>query len=298
MIKPKVTALTRQELYRRVWAKPLSAVAKELGLSGPALAKICNRLLVPYPHRGHWAKVNAGKLSVRPRLPAAPETSAQQVTISSARSASRRSRTRLDPSARREQLLEMARRIVSGEGLHAASMKRIAAAGGISETQAYNYFGSRDKLFIELARREYAQVLENRQKEIDRGHDHYSRVRAATVSYLRQLDERGGLLQMLLSSPDVREALRNDLLKRNKTALPAHAQRLIELFGLPRDIAIGCTAILSRIGLQAGQLVADKSIGLTEAERLNLAIVLQGSHSVVLTYGKSAVRGAKSLKAA
>jgi hypothetical protein len=54
--KRRPIALTRKELYQRVWSEPLAAVAKELGLSGGALAKICNRLLVPYPPRGYWSR--------------------------------------------------------------------------------------------------------------------------------------------------------------------------------------------------------------------------------------------------
>ena len=53
-------ALSRKELYQRVWSQPLSIVAKELGVSGNALAKICNRLMVPYPPRGHWLLLDRG----------------------------------------------------------------------------------------------------------------------------------------------------------------------------------------------------------------------------------------------
>src|SRR5215831_9006389 len=120
-------ALTREQLYRRVWSKPLSAVAKDVGVTGNALAKICNRLLVPYPPRGYWAKLSGGKAPARSPLRAAPESQARRVTISSERSASRRTRTRLQPAARREQLIEIAKEIILKEGLHATSMKRIAA---------------------------------------------------------------------------------------------------------------------------------------------------------------------------
>jgi len=123
--------------------EPLSLVANEVGVSGNALAKICNRSLVPYPARGHWAKVGGGKAPARPGLPAAPEVNMRRVTISSERAASRRTRTRLKPSARREQLIETARQIMLKAGMHAATMKRIAAQAGVSETQAYNYFASR-----------------------------------------------------------------------------------------------------------------------------------------------------------
>ena len=62
-------ALTRQQLYDRVWAAPMTQVAAELGLSGGGLAKICDRLLIPYPPRGHWARAKAGRASEPPPLP-------------------------------------------------------------------------------------------------------------------------------------------------------------------------------------------------------------------------------------
>ncbi len=39
----------------------MSNIAVGLGLSANGLAKICDRLLIPYPTRGYWAKVYAGK---------------------------------------------------------------------------------------------------------------------------------------------------------------------------------------------------------------------------------------------
>jgi len=89
-------ALSRKELYRRVWSEPLTTVGKDLGLSSNALAKICNRLLVPYPTRGYWVKVAAGKRPGREPLPAAPEKTSNQIVISTERPGSRRARTRLD----------------------------------------------------------------------------------------------------------------------------------------------------------------------------------------------------------
>jgi AcrR family transcriptional regulator len=291
-------ALTRKELYRRVWSKPLSSVAKEVGVSGNALAKICSRLLVPYPSRGHWAKVNGGKHSARPPLPAAPERQTRQVTISSVRAASRRARTRLQPSARREQLIEIAADIVRSEGLHAASMKRIAATAGISETQAYNYFGSRERLFAELARREFATIRAIHRAAADQGHDHYSSITLSTRSYLREIARRGGLLQVLLSNPAVRFMLREEHRKQKHSRLRAHARGLMELYGIPWPIALACTVVLTRLCLRAGHIIADRRISLEAGERLCLAMVLQGSRNIVRAHRGGAVGRAQRLKAA
>jgi hypothetical protein len=45
-----------EELYRMVWDRPMIRLAEEFGITENGLAKICDRLDVPYPPRGHWAK--------------------------------------------------------------------------------------------------------------------------------------------------------------------------------------------------------------------------------------------------
>ena len=293
----KTFSLTRKELYQRVWSKPLSAVAKEVDLSSNALAKICNRLLVPYPSRGHWAKVNVGKSSARPPLPAAPELQTQRVTISSVRASSRRVRTRLQPTERREQLIEIAEGIIRKEGLHAATMKRLAAAAGVSETQVYNYFGSREALLIELARQEFRKIEAARRAAIETGHDHPARVELSTRTYLRQMNERGWLLQMLLMSPAVRAMRRKDQIEQRKLALPVHAQSLMDLYGISRQVAVGCTSILTRVTVRTGQLIADRKVSPEFGERLCVAMVNNGSRDVIRLNG-TVFNSAQSSKAA
>jgi AcrR family transcriptional regulator len=274
-------ALTRKDLYRRVWSKPLSAVAAEIGLSGNALAKICNRLLVPYPARGYWSKNQARKLAPKPPLPAAPEIKATHIIIPGERAASRRVRTRLDPEARRDQLIEVAEQLIGQHGLHAATMKRIAAIAGISETQAYNYFSTREQLFVELARREFARIRTARQAEVSTSKDHYERIARTTRTYLRHIGQRGALLQTLLSNPDVRALLRAEHRREQQDNVRAHAQRLADLYGIPKGLALGTTVVLTTLCLRAGKIIADGRISVDAAERLCLSMVVQGSRDLV-----------------
>jgi AcrR family transcriptional regulator len=281
MASSQRTVLSRRELYQRVWSKSISVVAKELGLSSNALAKICSRLLVPYPTRGDWNKISAGKPVVRDPLPAAPERQSEQVVVSAVPAASRRERTRLVPAKRREQLLTVAADIIRSEGLHAASLKRIAATAGISETQAYNYFPTRERLFGELAIEEFAKIQAARMADIRQVEGHHAKIMAGTRTYLRQIDQRGGLLQMLLVNPEAREAVQRSQARQGKASLKAHVHYLMELFGLPHDTALGVTVVLSRLCLRAGKLLADKRISLRSAEQLCLAIVSEGSRTVI-----------------
>ena len=64
--------LTREELYDLMWSTPVAKVAKELGVSGVALAKRCKRVAVPLPPRGYWARIAAGQKIPKPPLPPEP----------------------------------------------------------------------------------------------------------------------------------------------------------------------------------------------------------------------------------
>lgn len=60
---------TRQELYEIVWSTPMTEVAKQFGVSGSYLARICTLLNVPRPHRGYWAKLAVGRAPKPTPLP-------------------------------------------------------------------------------------------------------------------------------------------------------------------------------------------------------------------------------------
>ncbi len=77
----KAVSLTRAELYELVWKTPMNKLAANYGVSGNGLAKICDRLEVPYPPRGYWAKVAAKKPVIVKRLAPASENTLSSVVI-------------------------------------------------------------------------------------------------------------------------------------------------------------------------------------------------------------------------
>jgi len=55
---------TRFVLGKLVASKPVSEIARKLGVSDNAVRKRCKALNIPLPHRrGFWAKLRAGKIS-------------------------------------------------------------------------------------------------------------------------------------------------------------------------------------------------------------------------------------------
>lgn len=62
----------REELYELVWTAPVIEVAKRIGVSDVALAKLCRRAAIPLPGRGYWARVESGQHIGADSLPPAP----------------------------------------------------------------------------------------------------------------------------------------------------------------------------------------------------------------------------------
>lgn len=63
----------REMLYELLWTAPVMEVARRLGVSDVALAKLCRRANIPIPHLGYWARIEAGQQIARTPLPSAPD---------------------------------------------------------------------------------------------------------------------------------------------------------------------------------------------------------------------------------
>lgn len=73
--------ITRDDLYEKVWTKPMVEIAKEYEVSDKAIAKICDKLNVPVPGVGYWQKLEVGEKLERKRLPDIPPTHPTEHTI-------------------------------------------------------------------------------------------------------------------------------------------------------------------------------------------------------------------------
>jgi AcrR family transcriptional regulator len=237
-------------------------------------------MLIPCPGRDHWKARNAAT-SQRPSLPEAPPNSGEMVTIAGRRAASRRPHTRLTREARAEQLIDAAGQVIESEGLAAVTLKRIAREVGVSETQAHNHFSGRADLLIAMARRELAAMGAEQITAAQQGKPGLSRVRLSTIGYLRQISQRGVLVQTLLNSPEVRLGLRGERAERRAQGRRRSAERMNSRYGVADDVGYATTAALTAVCLRAGRLIAGGKITLADAERLSLAIINAGNRMVV-----------------
>ncbi|MBU9224709.1 hypothetical protein [Burkholderia multivorans] len=59
----------RETLYEEIWTDPVSTVSKRYGMSDNGLRKVCQKLRVPLPPLGYWAKLRAGQKVERTPMP-------------------------------------------------------------------------------------------------------------------------------------------------------------------------------------------------------------------------------------
>jgi hypothetical protein len=77
----EIVTLTRDELYKLVWSRPMSQLSREYSISDVGLAKICKKHKVPYPPRGYWAKVRNGHKVRTPALTTVVDLDLQGVEL-------------------------------------------------------------------------------------------------------------------------------------------------------------------------------------------------------------------------
>jgi len=284
---PQSITISRDRLYGLVWAHPITTLARDFGISANALAKICDRMLVPHPGRGHWTKAASNREAPQP-LPDIPSQDCKSITFCAESNSklSRRPRSRMTPSDRKAQILAVAREMVVRDGMVAASLKHVARVAGISETLIYHYFNNRLDLLAALTRRELDAVregqrlgLESRDADLDGG------IRAATMNYLVVMAERGDLVQTLLSDPLVAARFQKEYKHDRETIVRTLANAAVRRGGVPEHVAVAASHIITAVTMRAGRLLVTKKLPVNSAVAISLAAARSGARAVIMAYG-------------
>lgn len=84
---------TRQELYDRVWSKPMSHLVAELGTTTGILTTLLRRADIPTPSSGHWMRKEFGKPVEQPPLPSTPAGCVEPLVLDTEKQGVRRKST-------------------------------------------------------------------------------------------------------------------------------------------------------------------------------------------------------------
>jgi len=99
-------------------------------------------------------------------------------------------RGRTPRAVREAQMVAAAERLFSDRGYHGVSMDEIAAASGISKPMLYEYFGSKEKLFLACVERARGRLFEEIARAVRGRDDSEQALRAGVEAFLAFADQQ------------------------------------------------------------------------------------------------------------
>src|SRR5215472_3640843 len=98
---------------------------------------------------------------------------------------------------RREQLLDVGRRLFAERGLDGTSIEEIAAQAGVSKPVVYEHFGAKEGLYAVVVDREVERFT-RMATELLAGDDTLEKFESAAVSLLRYIDDNADGFRILV----------------------------------------------------------------------------------------------------
>lgn len=140
-----------------------------------------------------------------------------------------RSRNRLSPEARRQQLVETAIETFADMGIERAGHGDIAKRAGVSTATVFNYFPTREALTQDVLNEIEAHVLEMFRRLPKTSANARDQILSMSVAYENMIEERPATLKAYLSwsvsfNPDLRPqylATRGHILDMVKASMPS-----------------------------------------------------------------------------
>lgn len=172
-------------------------------------------------------------------------------------------RTRLSPEARREELLEVAKRSIISDGLQQFSLKNLAVEAKISEPLLYHYFNSRTDLLQQVLEKDFNQVIESLNIALE-GADSLRDI--LDIYIARDYDQRDelSLIDILLTDRDVAVVIEEKMSKQTRTQEKFLVDTISTEFGITRKQASMLALMASAASIAAAKYAFRSGIGRAE----------------------------------
>lgn len=176
-----------------------------------------------------------------------------------------KTRTRLSPQARHDQLLDTARSMVLDQGLQAFTMEGLAKLAGVSAPLVYNYFANRPTLLQALLKREYQHFTDESNAAALDAKTFEDIVRISVTSNFDH-QAPGNILPLLLSQPEIAHAIKDQEDKHRRRSarflvdmaatqyqLDQHQAQLV--IRMSSGASIAAAALTAQAGLDRGETI-------------------------------------------
>jgi AcrR family transcriptional regulator len=167
---------------------------------------------------------------------------------------------------RREQLLQVARRVFAESGYHSVTMDHVAAAAGVTKPILYDHFPSKRDLYRALLEADLATLRSEIRTAIENSRGNRERIRASFQAYFDFVDREGQGFRLLMQEAVGQEAdfrdmvavFRDDVLRQVTDVIVRESRGSLDRTEA-EDVALGL------IGM--AEQVAQHETGRSPAER-------------------------------
>ncbi len=188
---------------------------------------------------------------------------------------STRTRTRLTPAARQDQLLDTARAMILEQGLQSFTMEGLAKAAAVSAPLVYNYFPNRQDLLQALLKREYRRYVDNVVQASGAAKDFKDLVRVAVTSNFDH-QAPGNLLPMLLSQPEISVAVRKEQMRDRRKSATFLVRRTAKQYRLTQREAQLVISMASGASIAAAELSKNANLYREDAIESAINFIMAG----------------------
>jgi len=186
-----------------------------------------------------------------------------------------RSRTRLSPDARRQQLLDTTQALLISKGLQSFTMEGLAKAAAVSAPLVYNYFANRTELLQALLKREYQRFVEEF-SALARDAQNFEEIVRISVTTNFDHQAPGHVLPLLLSQPEISDCLKVERRRHSRQNGRFLVRAAAEQYQLSSRQAGMVVSMSSGASIAAAELAASASLDRDEAMELAVAYILAG----------------------
>jgi AcrR family transcriptional regulator len=188
---------------------------------------------------------------------------------------SAKQRTRLSPSARIDQLLDVAKQMIVSDGLQLFTIESLARTAAVSSPLVYNYFSSRQALLQALLEREYRVTGSALFSDVVNANNFEEVIRMFVANNFDH-HAPGNILPVLLSQPEIADSIRQ--LRKQQGMRTAHylVENTAKTYKLTVEQAQLAITMSSGASIAAAEWVAMNKLDRKHAIDMALAYIKAG----------------------
>jgi AcrR family transcriptional regulator len=184
-------------------------------------------------------------------------------------------RTRLSPSARIDQLLDVAKQMIISDGLQSFTVESLARTAAVSSPLVYNYFSSRQALLQALLEREDREIGSALSSEVSKANSFEEVIRMFVANNF-DYQAPGNIVPVLLSQPEIADSIR-ELRKQQGMQTAAYlVENTAKTYKLTVEQAQLAVTMSSGASIAAAEWVAMGTLDRKQAIDMALAYIKAG----------------------